>query len=98
MPSLSISYILIIAIAIWGIGQVLENGLRGMGYSRPGTIANIGGLLVLIVGALFLVPLHRAAGMAASVFLAQATTLALLLFSFRRILAPKKIYAGLGSD
>lgn len=97
-PSLSISYILIGAIAICGIGQVLENGLRGMGYSRPGTIANIGGLMVLIVGAFFLVPLHRAAGMAASVFLAQATALALLLFSFRRILAPKKIYAGLGSD
>ena len=97
LPSLPVAYFLIVAIMIWGMGQVLENGLRGMGSAGPGTIANIVGLCVLIPSAFLLVPTRQATGMAAALLVAQSVVFLILLVSVRRIISSRKFDALLAS-
>ncbi|HPW18394.1 MAG TPA: oligosaccharide flippase family protein [Candidatus Aminicenantes bacterium] len=85
LPALPITYVLIAAISIWGIGQVLENGLRAMGYGAPGALANGIGILVLAASSLVLVKPLRGLGMAVSMGLALLTAVGILGICLRRV-------------
>ncbi len=85
MPALPMTYVLIAAISVWGIGQVLENGLRAMGYGAPGALANGIGILVLAASSLVLVKSLRGLGMAVSMGLALLTVVGILGICLRRV-------------
>jgi O-antigen/teichoic acid export membrane protein len=42
------AYLLIVSTVLWGMEQVLEQGLRAAGFPRPGIISNLLGLAVLV--------------------------------------------------
>lgn len=73
------SYLLIGATAVWGVEQVLEQGLRAAGHPSPGIVSNLAGL-VLLVG--LGVPGYRRlgiVGLAASLMAAQMLNLSILM-------------------
>ena len=84
LPAILPAYILIVALAFWGLNQVLDNGLRAMGYGIPGTIANGAGLGVLLISGPFFVRLCRTTGMAIAVLISQACVMGFLLLHLRR--------------
>lgn len=85
LPALPMAYVLIASVSVWGIGQVLENGLRAMGYGTPGVLANGIGILVLVASALVLVKPLRGLGMAVSLGLALLTVVGILGICLRRV-------------
>lgn len=85
LPALPMTYVLIGAISVWGISQVLENGLRAMGYGAPGAIANGIGILVLVASSLVLVKPLRGLGMAISLGLALLAVVGVLWICLRRV-------------
>lgn len=81
--------VLILQMAVWSCAQVLENGLRGLGYPRAGTISNAVGLLVAMLAARPLVSGAGILGMALTMLLAQSAQLAaILVFATRRLKVP----------
>ncbi len=81
--------VLILQMAVWSCAQVLENGLRGLGYPQAGTISNAAGLLVAMLAARPLVSGAGILGMALTMLLAQSAQLAaILVFANRRLKAP----------
>jgi O-antigen/teichoic acid export membrane protein len=47
VPAVLTAYLLIGSTVLWGMEQVLEQGLRAAGYTRPGIVSNLCGLVVL---------------------------------------------------
>ena len=73
------TYLLILASVFWGLGQVLEQGLRAAGYPRPGIVSNGLGLAVLFGLGIPACLRWGIAGMAASLALAECANLAALV-------------------
>jgi O-antigen/teichoic acid export membrane protein len=48
LPALPVALVLTAAIAIWSVGHILDNGLRGMGHGKPGSVANGLGIVCLL--------------------------------------------------
>jgi len=84
LPASLPAFILIGALAIWGINQILDNGLRALGYGMPGTMANGIGLSVLIILGYILTSQYSILGMAVSVLLAQACVFITLILILRK--------------
>jgi O-antigen/teichoic acid export membrane protein len=73
------TYLLILASVFWGLGQVLEQGLRAAGYPRPGIVSNGLGLVVLFGLGIPACLRWGIAGIAASLALAECVNLAVLV-------------------
>lgn len=86
-PAVIPTFILIMAIALWGLKQVLDNGLRAMGYGMPGTIANGMGLVVLVLTGYTLTHSYGIIGMATGVLISQGLTCVILLIILRKKVA-----------
>jgi O-antigen/teichoic acid export membrane protein len=87
------TFLLIAATALWGMAQVLDQGLRAASHSRPGIFSNLlGAVVVFAVG----IPgcLHFGInGMAASLVLAQSANLAVLIaFCSVRLNMPSRLF------
>ena len=85
------AYLLIGATAVWGVEQVLEQGLRAAEHPRPGIVSNLAGLALLVgLG----VPGYQRfgiAGLAASLLAAQTLNLGILLgFCLARLKMPAR--------
>jgi len=88
LPAILPAYILIVALGLRGLNQILDNGLRGMGYGVPGTIANMTGLVILAIGGFVLTRWYGITGMAIAVLLAQIAVLGtLVLFCHEKLFA-----------
>jgi O-antigen/teichoic acid export membrane protein len=73
------TYLLIAASVFWGLGQVLEQGLRAASYPRPGIVSNLLGLVVLLALGIPACVHFGINGMAASFAIAELTNLATLI-------------------
>jgi O-antigen/teichoic acid export membrane protein len=71
--------LLIAASVFWGLGQVLEQGLRAASYPRPGIVSNLLGLAVLLALGIPACAHFGINGMAASFAIAELTNLATLI-------------------
>ncbi len=83
LPAIPLAFILIIAMAFWGLNQILDNGLRSMGHNLPGGLANGTALGVLIVTGIVLVQDYHAQGVALAVLLSHMCALLVLLVNVR---------------
>ncbi|MGB2676262.1 MAG: lipopolysaccharide biosynthesis protein [Candidatus Acidiferrum sp.] len=73
------AYLLIGATVLWGMEQVLEQGLRAAGHPRPGIVSNLLGL-ALLVGLGIPACLHYGiAGLASAAMVAQLLNLVILI-------------------
>lgn len=72
------TYFLIGGSVCWGLGQVLEQGLRAAGHPRPGILSNLAGLAVLLVVGILACIRHGINGLAATVLVAQLLNLSFL--------------------
>jgi O-antigen/teichoic acid export membrane protein len=73
------TYLLIVASVFWGLGQVLEQGLRAANYPRPGIVSNLAGLAVLLGLGIPGCVRFGISGMAGSLAIAQCVNLATLV-------------------
>jgi O-antigen/teichoic acid export membrane protein len=79
MGAVTTTYLLIGSTVLWGMEQVLDQGLRAAGHPRPGTISNLLGLVVLM--GLGIPACHRLGivGLAACALAAQLLNLTVLV-------------------
>lgn len=73
------AYLLIATTVLWGIEQVLEQGLRAAGHPRPGIVASLLGLAVLVALGVPACVRYGIVGLAAANVAAQAVSLAILV-------------------
>jgi O-antigen/teichoic acid export membrane protein len=73
------AYLLIGATAMWGVEQVLEQGLRAAGHPRPGIVSNLAGLALLVGLGIPGYLRFGIAGLAASLLAAQILNLSILI-------------------
>ena len=73
------TYLLIVASVFWGLGQVLEQGLRAANYPRPGIASNLAGLAVLLGLGIPGCVRFGISGMAGSLAIAQCVNLTTLV-------------------
>lgn len=78
---LTVSVVLGGATALLGLNMVLEEGLRGLGLTRPIFVAEAAGLLVTVVSLLFLIPRLGITGAALSSALGYSSVLVVLTWS-----------------
>jgi O-antigen/teichoic acid export membrane protein len=87
------------ATVAWGMEQVLEFGLRAAGYTWPGIVSNLAGLVVLAGAGIPLCQHYGIAGLAASVMAAQALNLAILIgFCTWRLGMPLRLFNAFHGD
>lgn len=86
LPAVMPAFVLIIALAIWGLSQLLDNGFRAMGHVMPGVISSCAGLIVLLITGLFLTRQIGIIGMAVGVLCGQLIVFSSLLLACRRLL------------
>jgi O-antigen/teichoic acid export membrane protein len=84
MPASVPALTLIGAMAVWGLNQILDNGLRGMGRGSPGVLANGLGILIFFPTGFLLVRSHGIWGAAIAMLLAQICAFLFLLASLQR--------------
>jgi len=77
--AVSTAWLLIGAMALWGMEQVMEFGLRAAGHTRPGIVSNVAGLVVLGCAGIPACIYYGIIGLAASLLAAQALNLAILI-------------------
>ena len=73
------AYFLIGASVFWGMSQVLEQGLRAAGHSRPGFFSNLAGLVLLVTVGIPECLRGGIDGLAATVLASQTLNLAILI-------------------
>ncbi len=73
------AYLLIGATVLWGMEQVLEQGLRAAGHPRPGIVSNLLGLAVLIGFGIPACLHYGIAGLASAALVAQLLNLTALI-------------------
>ncbi|MBZ5526594.1 MAG: lipopolysaccharide biosynthesis protein [Acidobacteriia bacterium] len=73
------AYLLIGATVVWGMEQVLEQGLRAAGHPRPGIVSNLLGLGVLVGAGVPACVHYGIVGLAAAALGAQVLNLAVLI-------------------
>lgn len=81
LPAIVPALILAMAYAIWGLNQVLDNGIRGMGSFKPGVVANGLGIIIILIFGIILTYLYGIIGMAVAMLLSQMWVLILLVYS-----------------
>jgi len=86
LPAVGPAYLLIIALALWGLSQVLDSGFRAMGHAMPGVISSCAGLIILLIAGFFLTRQNGIVGMAIGVLCAQIIVFSALLSECRRML------------
>jgi O-antigen/teichoic acid export membrane protein len=87
------TYLLILASVFWGLGQVLEQGLRAAGHPRPGIVSNGLGLLLLFSLGIPACLRFGIAGMAASLAIAEGANLAVLVtFCVVKLNMPSRLF------
>jgi O-antigen/teichoic acid export membrane protein len=74
------TYLLIGATVVWGIEQVLEQGLRAAGHPRPGIVSNLLGLLVLVGFGIPACARYGIVGIASAALAAQCLNLDVLIW------------------
>jgi len=79
MPALAATVLLLVGKIAWGLGRIVDNGLRGVGSTAPGTYANATALCILIAGGIALTRLWGIRGMALAHVLSQLASLAFLV-------------------
>ena len=84
LPALPVAWILTAAIAIWSLGHILDNGLRGMGHGKPGSVANGLGIVCLLACGIAATSIYGVIGMAFALLLSQCIVVAVLLVILRR--------------
>jgi O-antigen/teichoic acid export membrane protein len=77
--AMTATYLLIVASIFWGLGQVLEQGLRAANHPRTGITSNLAGLAVLLALGIPACLRFGINGMAASLAIAQCVNLATLV-------------------
>jgi len=87
------AYLLIGATVLWGMEQVLEQGLRAAGHPRPGIVSNLLGL-ALLIGLGIPACLHYGiAGLAFAALGAQVLNLSILMgFCLARLKMPMRSF------
>jgi O-antigen/teichoic acid export membrane protein len=75
------TFLLIAATALWGMAQVLDQGLRAASHSRPGIFSNLLGAIVVFALGIPACVRFGINGMAASLVVAQFINLAILIGS-----------------
>jgi O-antigen/teichoic acid export membrane protein len=73
------TYLLIGSTVVWGMEQVLEQGLRAAGHPRPGIISNLLGLVVLVGFGIPACARYGIVGIASAALAAQCLNLAVLI-------------------
>jgi O-antigen/teichoic acid export membrane protein len=84
LPAVRPTLILVPALALWGLNQILDNGLRAMGYSFYSVAANSIGVIFMVFGGFVLTKLFGITGMASACLLAQFIALTALIFICHR--------------
>ncbi len=84
LPSLYPALVLVGALAIWGLNQILDNGVRAIGYGGPGTVANMTGLGVIISCGYILIDRFGIMGMAIAGVIAQIVVFVILVLFCRK--------------
>jgi O-antigen/teichoic acid export membrane protein len=79
ISAISTTYLLIGTTVVWGMEQVLEQGLRAAGHPRPGIVSNLLGLVVLVGLGIPGCVRYGIVGIASAALLAQLLNLAVLL-------------------
>jgi O-antigen/teichoic acid export membrane protein len=99
VPAVPTAYLLIAAAGLWGMEQVLEQGLRAASHPRPGIISNLLGLTVLVgigIPACLRLGIN---GLAAVVLLAQFVNLmSLIVLSVAALRIPVRRFWALDGD
>jgi enterobacterial common antigen flippase len=78
-PATTATYFLIAAAAFWGVGEMLEQGLRAAGHPRLGMIASLFGLALLLAAAVPAYHRYGITGLAGTVCFAQGVSLIALI-------------------
>ncbi len=87
------AYLLIGAAVVWGMEQVLEQGLRAAGHSRPGIVSNLLGLGVLVGLGVPACIHYGIAGLATAALGAQILNLSILMgFCLARLKMPARSF------
>jgi len=87
------AYLLIGAAVVWGMEQVLEQGLRAAGHPRPGIVSNLLGLGVLVGLGVPACIHYGIAGLAAAALGAQILNLSILMgFCLARLKMPVRCF------
>ncbi len=87
------AYLLIGAAVVWGMEQVLEQGLRAAGHPRPGIVSNLLGLGVLVGLGIPACIHYGIAGLAAAALGAQILNLSILMgFCLARLKMPVRSF------
>jgi enterobacterial common antigen flippase len=84
LPALPMALVLTAAIAVWSVGHILDNGLRGMGHGKPGSIANGFGIICLLACGFAATMAFGATGMAFALLVSQCIVVVVLLVFLRR--------------
>jgi O-antigen/teichoic acid export membrane protein len=79
LAAVTTTYLLIGASALWGMSQVMEQGLRAAGHPRPGIASNLLGLIALAGLGIQGCAHHGIVGLAAATLAAQLLNLAILI-------------------
>lgn len=77
--AITATFLLIGATALWGMAQVLDQGLRAASYSRPGIFSNLTGAVIIFAVGIPACLRYGINGMAGSLVVAQSTNLAILI-------------------
>jgi O-antigen/teichoic acid export membrane protein len=86
LPAYTTGLILIPAMAIWGLNQIIENGLRGIGLGWPGSLSNAVGLVIQVGFAILLIRYLKSVGMAIAMLFSQVSVMAILYIIFNKTL------------
>jgi O-antigen/teichoic acid export membrane protein len=87
------------AAAFWGMEQVMEFGLRAAGHARPGIFSNLASMALLATAGIPACVRYGIAGLAVSVFAAQALNLAILIgFCVWRLNMPLRFFSAFHSE
>ena len=97
--AVSTAWLLTGGAAFWGMEQVMENGLRAAGHTRPGIVSNVAGLVVLASAGIPACVHYGISGLAASVLAAQALNLAILIgYCVWRLNMPLRLFNAFHAD
>jgi O-antigen/teichoic acid export membrane protein len=93
MGATTATFLLIAATALWGMAQVLDQGLRAASHSRPGIFSNLLGAIAVFALGVPACLRFGINGMAAALLVAQFVNLSVLIsFCFIRLRMPARLF------
>lgn len=89
------AFLLIASTALWGMSQVLDQGLRAAGHPRIGVVSNLAGLIIIIVLGIPGCLRFGISGLAAASLVSQFANLSILVghCAARLKMSPKSMWA-----